>query len=94
VSTLVFRLADIQLGEIVCDPMCGGGSIPIEGALGFKQGYFLAGDCHEKATERTKGNLATFNNQIQADGIQWDATNIPMRDNSIDVFISDLVRLL
>ena len=87
------RLADIQPGEIVCDPMCGGGSIPIEGAVAFTQGFFLAGDYNQIAIDRTKNNLKAFNNQLQADGIQWDVTNIPLRDNCIDVLISDLVIL-
>ena len=71
--------------------MCGGGSIPIEGALAFKQGFYFAGDFHEKAVERTKDNLKAFSNRIASDGIQWDATNIPLRDNCLDVLISDLV---
>ena len=85
------RLANIQPGELVCDPMCGGGSIPIEGALAFKQGFYFAGDFHEKAVERTKDNLKAFSNRIPSDGIQWDVTNIPLRDNCLDVLISDLV---
>ena len=75
----------------MCDPMCGGGSIPIEGALAFKQGFYFAGDFHEKAVERTKDNLKAFSNRIPSDGIQWDVTNIPLRDNCLDVLISDLV---
>ena len=90
-SFFFHRLANIQPGELVCDPMCGGGSIPIEGALAFKQGFYFAGDFHEKAVERTKDNLKAFSNSIPSDGIQWDATNIPLRDNCLDVLISDLV---
>ena len=31
INTFLFlRLCSIQKGEIVCDPMCGGGTIPIE----------------------------------------------------------------
>ena len=72
--------------------MCGGGSIPIKGAVSFKEGFYFAGDNHEKAVER--GNLKAFSNQIQSDGIQWDATNIPLRDNCLDVLISDLVNTI
>ena len=77
----LLQLANIQPGDFVCDPMCGGGSIPIEGALAFQQGFFLAGDYHEKASERTINNLKHHQLKLQADGIQWDATNIPLRDN-------------
>ena len=74
-----FRLADIQTGEIVCDPMCGGGSIPIEGALAYQQGFFLAGDNHDLAAERTANNLKVFDRKLQADSLQWDVTNIPLK---------------
>jgi len=86
----MLQLADIQTGEIVCDPMCGGGSIPIEGALAYQQGFFLAGDNHDLAAERTANNLKVFDHKLQADSLQWDVTNIPLRDNSIDVLVSDL----
>jgi len=86
----LLQLAKIQPGDVVCDPMCGGGSIPIEGALAFSQGFFLGGDNHDLATKRTGNNLKEFDRKIQADSIQWDATNIPLRDNSVDVLISDL----
>ena len=86
-----FRLANIQTGEIVCDPMCGGGSIPIEGALAYSQGFFLAGDNHILAVERAAKNLEVFDRKIQADSLQWDVINIPLKDNSVDVLISDLV---
>ena len=72
--------------------MCGGGSIPIEGSLAFSQGFFLGGDNHKLAAERTGNNLKSFERKIQADSVQWDATRIPLKDNSIDVLISDLVK--
>jgi len=86
----MLQLADIQPGEIVCDPMCGGGSIPIEGALAFQNGFFIGGDNHNLAAERTANNLKVFDRKIQADSLQWDVTNIPLKDNSVDVLISDL----
>ena len=88
----MLQLANIQPGEFVCDPMCGGGSIPIEGAMAFQQGFYLAGDYHDKASERTINNLKHHQLKLQCDAIQWDATNIPLRDNCVDVLISDLVR--
>ena len=86
-------MANVQPGDLVCDPMCGGGSIPIEGAISYKQGFYFAGDMHEKAVERTRDNLKTFDSKIPSDGIQWDVTNIPLRDNCLDVLITDLVSL-
>ena len=86
----MLQLAEIQPGDIVVDPMCGGGSIPIEGALAFSQGFFLAGDNHDLASERSGNNFKVFEGKLQADSLQWDATRIPLRDNSVDVLISDL----
>ena len=45
----MLQLANIQPGDIVVDPMCGGGSIPIEGAISFQSGFQICGDNHEKA---------------------------------------------
>ena len=44
-------------GEIVCDPMCGGGSIPIEGALNWPASLYLCGDHHELAPPRALANV-------------------------------------
>ena len=98
----MLQLADIQPGDIVVDPMCGGGSIPIEGALSYQKGFHLAGDNHEKAIYRATENFKALSeslteasgneicNSLQADVLSWDVTRIPLRDNSVDVFITDL----
>lgn len=49
---LTLRMAKIEAGDIVVDPMCGGGSIPIEGSLTYKTAMHLGGDSHIKAVER------------------------------------------
>ena len=86
-----FRLAKIQPGEIVCDPMGGGGSIPIEGALAFDKAFHIGGDYNDKAVDRYKNNLKEFGRSLKSDLIRWDATCIPLRPNSVDVLVSDLV---
>ncbi|MCP4341097.1 MAG: hypothetical protein GY799_19965 [Desulfobulbaceae bacterium] len=53
----MLRMAELRPGEIVCDPLCGGGSIPIEGALEWKDLLILSGDSHDKAIERTTQNI-------------------------------------
>jgi tRNA G10 N-methylase Trm11 len=50
---LIFRVAKIEVGDIVVDPMCGGGSIPIEGSLTYKTAMHIGGDSHIKAVERS-----------------------------------------
>ena len=54
-------------GEIVCDPMCGGGSIPIEGALNWPESLHLCGDHHDLAPPRTRANVQNVVKQ-QLDG--------------------------
>ena len=98
----MLQLANIQPGDIVVDPMCGGGSIPIEGAISFQKGFHIGGDNHEKAIYRATENFKALSdsltessgseicNNLPADVIYWDVTRIPLRDNSVDVFITDL----
>ncbi|EFN86889.1 THUMP domain-containing protein 3 [Harpegnathos saltator] len=53
----LLRLANPKPGDIVIDPMCGSGSIPIEAALAFSHLCILCGDKNSKAVERTKSNI-------------------------------------
>ncbi len=69
------------------------------GALGYHQGFHLSGDIHEKAWQRARDNFADVKKEdlegegksLNMDLVCWDATRIPLRDNSVDVFITDLV---
>ena len=78
--------------------MCGGGSIPLEGALEFNRSFHLAGEMHELAIQRTRNNIRDLKKESgketnglgNIDAIRWDAIRIPLRDNSVDVFVSDL----
>ena len=98
----LLKLANIQPGEIVIDPMCGGGSIPIEGTIAFNNGFHIGGDYHDKAVIRSAKNFKSLSEsltkttsssickQLPGDILQWDVTKIPLRDNSVDVFVTDL----
>ena len=48
----------MELGDVVCDPMCGGASSSLEGALAFPESFHIAGDNHEKAVENAGENYA------------------------------------
>ncbi|XP_078596175.1 tRNA (guanine(6)-N(2))-methyltransferase THUMP3-like [Branchiostoma floridae x Branchiostoma japonicum] len=100
-STIVnsmLRIANVQAGEVICDPMCGSGAISIEGGLDFRQCLHLSGDNHECACPRTRANIATINNQrrrsgqgvLPVDTLRWDVGNLPLRDETVDVFITDM----
>eukprot|EP00095_Tigriopus_kingsejongensis_P000571 maker-scaffold372_size192401-snap-gene-0.41 protein:Tk00571 transcript:maker-scaffold372_size192401-snap-gene-0.41-mRNA-1 annotation:"thump domain-containing protein 3-like" len=90
----LLKMANIQPGDVVVDPMCGGGSIPIEGALGYPGAFYMAGDLHELARNRTRDNVTALQTRsgrgLPLDTLQWDCTQIPLREASVDVFVTDL----
>lgn len=95
----LLRLCAIAPQDIVCDPMCGGGSIPIEGALNWPNSFHICGDNHPLAWSRTLQNVQAVNRKlsnevnsfnIKVDIFQWDACVLPLRNNSVDVFVTDL----
>lgn len=83
-------LADPKPRDVVVDAMCGGGSIPIEGAVDWKDVCFIGGDNHELAMKRCKQNWTPNSANSNCDFLTWDATNLPLRDNSIDIIVTDL----
>ncbi|XP_071134481.1 tRNA (guanine(6)-N(2))-methyltransferase THUMP3-like [Mytilus edulis] len=94
----MLRLCKIQPGEIICDPMCGSGVIPIQAALYWPEATYLAGEIVRKAVDRTVENVE-YVNKLQAEKekpgikvqtVKWDATNLPLQDESVTVFITDL----
>ncbi|CAI4228400.1 unnamed protein product [Auanema sp. JU1783] len=90
-STMCFCMVSLvqpKKNRIIVDPMCGGGSIPIEGAIAFPQCTFIAGDNHEKALERCYENAK--DSKAQVSFLRWDAMNLPLLDNSVDAIVTDL----
>ncbi|XP_067907524.1 THUMP domain-containing protein 3 isoform X2 [Heterodontus francisci] len=102
-STLAYgmlRLCNPQSTDIIVDPMCGTGAIPIEGALEFSQCYFLGGDNNVLAVNRSVNNINSLQKKrlekgritwgMPLDVVQWDICNLPMKTSSADVIISDM----
>jgi len=97
IAYCMLQLANIQPGDVVCDPMCGGGSIPIEAVLNWPTSVHLCGDHHELAPPRTLANVHSVadqqlctKNALPLDIYQWDVCNLPLKSNSVDAFVSDL----
>jgi len=100
-STIAMNLvkfSGLKDGETLCDPLCGGGGIPIEAAYEWPQSLVFAGDSHEQAFQRTLDNIA-YNDEKRAKSslsplrisvFRWDATLLPLRSESVDVFVTDL----
>ncbi|CAL4122886.1 unnamed protein product, partial [Meganyctiphanes norvegica] len=87
------RLAAPKAGEILLDPMCGGATIPMEGSLTYKQTFHLGGDNFFKAVIRSRENITHLERKgekMPVDVAGWDATRLPIRDQCVDVVVSDL----
>ncbi|XP_078048032.1 tRNA (guanine(6)-N(2))-methyltransferase THUMP3 [Augochlora pura] len=86
----LLQLAQPKLGEIIVDPMCGGGSIPIEATLVYSQSYVIGGDNHIKAVTRTKSNIDASASECKIDLISWNASHLPLKDSYVDIVVSDM----
>eukprot|EP00057_Strongylocentrotus_purpuratus_P028821 XP_011683295.1 PREDICTED: THUMP domain-containing protein 3-like [Strongylocentrotus purpuratus] len=100
IAYCMLRLAQPKPGEIIMDPMCGVGGIPLEGLIDWKSCYVVSGDMNDVAVERTKANLDSLAERrrekhierpdIENDVLKWDVTNLPLKSSSVDVFVTDL----
>ncbi|XP_062441776.1 tRNA (guanine(6)-N2)-methyltransferase THUMP3 [Rhea pennata] len=103
-STLAYgmlRLCDPQPTDIIIDPMCGTGAIPIEGATEWPSCYHIAGDNNPQAVKRAANNICSLLKKnenkesstslgIPLDIIQWDICNLPLRTGSVDIIVTDM----
>lgn len=86
----LLRLANPKPGDIIVDPMCGGGSIPVEATLAYPCSYVLCGDNDSRAVDRTKSNMNASTNGCKIDLIQWTASKLPFKDSFIDIIVTDM----
>lgn len=101
-STLCYgmlRLCKPQESDIILDPMCGTGAIPLEGAIEFNSSFYIAGDNNDMAVNRTVNNISHIQKRrtdkgsasgLPIDTVQWDLCNLPMRTSSVDIIITDM----
>ncbi|XP_055770996.1 THUMP domain-containing protein 3 [Salvelinus fontinalis] len=101
-STLCYgmlRLSKPQASDVILDPMCGTGAIPLEGAIEWQQAFYLAGDNNDMAVSRTVNNICHIQKKrldksstpgLPIDTVQWDLCHLPMRTNSVDIIITDM----
>ncbi|XP_050452064.1 tRNA (guanine(6)-N2)-methyltransferase THUMP3-like [Cataglyphis hispanica] len=86
----LLRLANPKLGDVIIDPMCGGGSIPVEATLAYPCSYVLCGDNDSRAVDRTKSNMNASTAGCKIDLIQWTASKLPFKDSFIDIIVTDM----
>ncbi|XP_008408067.1 tRNA (guanine(6)-N(2))-methyltransferase THUMP3 [Poecilia reticulata] len=101
-STLCYgmlRLCKPQESDIILDPMCGTGAIPLEGAIEFNESFYIAGDNNDMAVNRTVNNICHIQKRradkgspcgLPIDTVQWDLSNLPIRTSSVDIIITDM----
>ncbi|KAM5147741.1 LOW QUALITY PROTEIN: tRNA (guanine(6)-N(2))-methyltransferase THUMP3 [Mantella aurantiaca] len=102
-STLAYgmlRLCDLEPSDVIVDPMCGTGAIPIEGVSEWPSSFFVAGDNSRNAVNRTASNIDSLLRKRQRsesapqglpiDAAQWDISRLPLRSGSVDVIITDM----
>ncbi|XP_077055177.1 tRNA (guanine(6)-N(2))-methyltransferase THUMP3 [Siphateles boraxobius] len=101
-STLAYgmlRLSKPQVSDVIVDPMCGTGAIPLEGAMEWQNSFFLAGDNNGIAVSRSVNNIKHIlkrthdggsSSGLPLDIVQWDLCNLPMRSSSVDIIITDM----
>ncbi|KJH45619.1 THUMP domain protein [Dictyocaulus viviparus] len=88
-------LAQPSQGDIILDPMCGGGSIPLEAALSFDGCLFIGADVHPKAMKRCNENMKSCDQQLLNSGselafICCNSLRLPFSTNSINSIVTDL----
>ncbi|XP_054641161.1 THUMP domain-containing protein 3 [Dunckerocampus dactyliophorus] len=101
-STLCYgmlRLCKPQPSDIILDPMCGTGAIPLEGALEFPASFYMAGDNNDMAVNRTVNNVCHIQKRkadkgstpgLPIDTVRWDLCSLPMKSSSVDIIITDM----
>ncbi|KAM9326928.1 tRNA (guanine(6)-N(2))-methyltransferase THUMP3 [Gastrophryne carolinensis] len=102
-STLAYgmlRLCELEVSDVIVDPMCGTGAIPLEGVSEWPGCFFIAGDNNGNAVNRTASNICSLLKKQQnpessgqglpIDAAQWDISRLPLRSGSVDVIITDM----
>ena len=85
-----------RAGALVCDPMCGCGTIAEVGRRAdfAAATFFLVGDVDGGAVDKARRNLLEASRPrgrgVMADVVHWDATRLPLRDGVLDHLVTDL----
>ena len=87
IAFALLTLAGVREHEVVLDPLCGCGTIPLEAcaALGAAG---LAGDLDDAAVCAARANTSI--GPAGPDPCHWDATILPLRSGAVDAVVSDL----
>lgn len=88
IAAAMVRLSDPDPNDLVLDPMCGSGTIPIERALAARYRLILCGDIDPAAVAATRANIGRRYRPIEVR--QWDARRLPLAAGSVDALLCNL----
>ena len=82
----------LECGDIFCDPMVGCGTIgEVAAETNQSKIFCIVGDIDQNNVEKAYDNKSLKKNtSTMIDVIQWDASNLPLRDGVIDKMCTDL----
>lgn len=93
---LMLQLARYSHGDIICDSMCGVGTIPVCIADYSENSVFaLGGELDSLPVSKAGLNAASLTGGPNSGSryvnvCQWDSTRLPLRDGCIDSFVVDM----
>lgn len=85
VAAALCVLGNVQAGQVVLDPFCGAGTILTEAAA--CGATIIGGDINPAAVLASQENLQ--NAGVTGEIHHWDAQDIPLKDKSVDVILSN-----
>lgn len=74
--------------DIVLDPLCGAGTIPIERALLAPSAKIIGGDVRKEAVAMARRNAQSAH--VEAAWSVWDARSLPLADASVTRIVTNL----
>jgi 23S rRNA G2445 N2-methylase RlmL len=89
-SYIMARIANIKSGDVVVDPMGGVASIPLEASSVWPDAIYISGEYDTESCQKAAIHIDQFGKNRNITCLNWDATRIPMKSNSADIFICDL----
>ncbi len=86
-ANAMLYLAGTRDKTVIVDPMCGGGTIPIEAALMHEDGVFIGTDISKKHVEGARANAVAAGVQDRVEFRVWDARRIHELDIEADYMV-------
>ncbi|NOZ29643.1 MAG: methyltransferase domain-containing protein [Chloroflexi bacterium] len=88
IAYAMVRLARVRPGDLLVDPMCGVGTIPIEAALAWPGLRCWGGDRSWGAVSRAALNARHVGAPVHL--FHWNVHRLPLDDDSVDAIVCDM----